>query len=166
MFSAGEIIVYGLQGVCEISDITEMRIGEEMRSYYILRPVNDNKSTVYVPVDNEWLISQMREVLTRSEVDCIIDEVAGSKFKWIENDTERKTFCESVIKNGDRKELIRLVSMLYVHREELKNNKKRFQIADDKHLKEAEKQINDEFSYVLGISQEEVSAYIRNKING
>lgn len=166
MFSVGEIIVYGLQGVCEISDIAEMRMGEELRSYYILCPVNDNKSTVYVPVDNERLVSQMREVLTRSEVDSIIGEVAGSELEWIKNDAERKTFCENVIKNGDRKELIQLISMLYVHKEELKNNKKRFQIADDKHLKEAEKQINDEFSYVLGISQEEVAAYIKNKING
>ena len=164
MFAVGTIIVYGLQGVCRIEDITEMRMGDDLRSYYILCPVNDSKSTVYVPVDNENMVSQMRELLTVSDIDAIIDEVKATDQQWIRNDAERKEFCSTVIKNGNRKEILQLISMLYMHKEEQLNNKKRFQIADDRYLKEAEKLINDEFSYVLGISQDEVAEYIKNKI--
>ena len=37
---------------------------------------------------------------------------------------------------------------------------KKLHIADERMLREAEKMICDEFAYVLGISQEEVPAYI------
>ena len=164
MFAVGAVVVYGLQGVCRIEDITEMRVGDDLRSYYILCPVNDSKSTVYVPADNERLVSQMRELLTIGDIDAIIDEVKAADALWIKNDAERKAYCSAVIKNGNRKEILQLISMMYIHKEEQLNNKKRFQISDDRYLKEAEKLINDEFSYVLGISQEEVSEYIKNKI--
>lgn len=164
MFAVGAVVVYGLQGVCRIEDITEMRVGDDLRSYYILCPVNDSKSTVYVPADNEGLVSQMRELLTIGDIDAIIDEVKAADALWIKNDAERKAYCSAVIKNGNRKEILQLISMMYIHKEEQLNNKKRFQISDDRYLKEAEKLINDEFSYVLGISQEEVSEYIKNKI--
>ena len=77
MFTVGDAVVYGTQGVCRISEITEMTVAKVVRSYYVLVPVYSEKTTLYVPVDNEEVVkSRMRPVFRfygsgrRAEVLC------------------------------------------------------------------------------------------------
>lgn len=165
MFNKGEAIIYGAQGVCVISGVEEMNFGKEKRKYYVLKPVYDENSTIYAPTDNETVTQKMHRVLTKDEIDSLIESLKNNDTKWINNDVERKEFCASVIENGDRKELMHLVEMLYLRQKELKSQKKHFHLADEKYLKEAEKIISDELAYVIGIDKEEVSSYITERIN-
>jgi RNA polymerase-interacting CarD/CdnL/TRCF family regulator len=47
--SIGEYVVYKKRGVFVIESTKEERIGKEVKVYYVLRSVYDEKSTVYVP---------------------------------------------------------------------------------------------------------------------
>lgn len=162
MFSVGDAVVYETQGVCKISEITSMTAGKVTREYYILKPVYEDKMTLYVPVDNDAVInSHMRLVFTKTEVNSIIKNVAeGKAMEWIEDDYKRKEFCVNAFKSGDRTELMRIIGMLYSRQKDMKEQKKHFHIADERYLKEAEKMINEEFAYVLGIERSEVQKYI------
>ncbi len=164
MFSVGETVIYGAQGVCKIKDISCMQFGNEKREYYILNPIYEEKATIYVPADNEKLLSHMRSIITADDIDKLIKSASKDELEWIEDDAKRKEFCEEVIKKGNRKELMLLIEMLYLHWEELKTQKKHFHIADERYLKEAEKLLHDEFAYVLGITRDEVPEYIMSKI--
>ncbi len=164
MFSVGETIVYGTNGVCEIKEISRMKFGSKTGEYYVLSPVNDPRSVLYVPTGNEKLTAKMRPLLSKTELCWIIDEVCGDALPWISDDAGRKSYCDSVVKAGDRRELMRLISMLYLRREELKNNKKHFHNIDAQYLKTAEHMLNDEFSHVLGISADDVPEFIRMRI--
>lgn len=164
MFSAGDTIVYGTNGVCKIKEISYMKFGGAAGEYFVLSPVNEPKSALYVPTGNEKLTSKMRAVLSRSELLSVIDDAAGDDLAWISDDGGRKDYCDTVVKNGDRREVLRLIAMLYLKREELKNNKKHFHNIDAQYLKTAERMLNDEFSYVLGISADDVPEFIRSRV--
>jgi len=162
MFSVGDTVVYENQGVCKISEITSMATGKVTRDYYVLKPVYEDKMTLYVPVDNDSVVKlHMRPVFKKEEVDSIIKNVSeGKAMEWIPDDAKRKEFCVNTFKNGDRTELMRLIGMLYSRQKDMKEQKKHFHISDERYLKEAEKMINEEFAYVLGIKREEVQGYI------
>ena len=124
MFSVGDTVVYGTQGVCTIKDISMLRLGKARGEYYILTPVADPGSVVYVPTSNEKLLGKMRAVLSRKEAEELILDASRDPLPWISDDVSRKNFCDDIVKNGSRKELMRLVGMLYCHREELRQQKK------------------------------------------
>ena len=164
MYSAGDHIVYGTQGVCRVTELTSMPLGNEMKDYYVLSPLSDPRSKIFVPVDNPALVSQMRKVLTRDEIECLLSSVSPDTDMWIESDRDRKEFCANTIRSGDRLALLNLIRMLCVHRDIMKDQKKHFHVTDERFLREAENLLHDEFSFVLGLSRSEVSSYINEKL--
>lgn len=163
MLSVGDTVVYATQGVCVIKELAELKIGKTNGEYYILCPVDNPGSTVYVPTANEKLMGKLKPVLTTEQANAVIDEAVREPLEWIDNDNSRKLACDEIVKNGDRKQLMRLVGMLYRRREELKDQKKHFHNVDAQYLKTAERMLHGELAYVLRIPVEEVVQYIRTR---
>ena len=86
---------YGGSGVCRIDGVISREFGDEMRDYYVLTPVHSQSSTVYLPVDNNNLVSRMREVLSKEEIYQLIHMLPAGKDLWIENENLRKTAEEN-----------------------------------------------------------------------
>ena len=160
MLSVGDTVVYGTQGVCTIKDISMLKLGRVKGEYYILTPVADPGSIVYVPTSNEKLLGKMHAVLSREEAEELILDALREPLPWISDDASRKNFCDDVVKNGSRKELMRLVAMLYWHREELRQQKKHFHNIDAQYLKTAERLLHNELAYALSIPADQVPDYI------
>lgn len=165
MFTIGDTVIYGTQGVCRISDITEMKFAGETHKYYVLISANDNKSTAYVPIDNEKLVGKMKSVLTPEQIDELIDSIADTKTEWIDDDAARKEYCIAAIKSGNMHELIKIITMLYKHKKQLSESKKSLHSADERALREAEKLLNNEIAYSLEIKASDVTKYIQKRIN-
>lgn len=89
-FSVGEKVLYNVNGVCEITDISEKVFNNNIISYYVLKPINNGDSTVFVPVNNENLVTKMKRLMTRSQIDEIISDVSEQETQWNVNDTTRK----------------------------------------------------------------------------
>lgn len=162
MLTVGQTVVYGTQGVCTVKEISMLKLGKTKGEYYALSPIDDPGSTVYVPTANEKLMSKLRPVLTGEEADALITEAVREPLEWIESDAERKSACDDIVKNGDRKQLMRLVGMLYRRRELLKDQKKHFHNVDAQYLKTAERMLHGELAYALGIAVDDVVDYIRS----
>ncbi len=162
MLTVGQTVVYGTQGVCTVKEISMLKLGKTKGEYYALSPIDDPGSTVYVPTANEKLMSKLRPVLTGEEADALITEAVREPLEWIESDAERKSACDDIVKNGDRKQLMRLVGMLYRRRELLKDQKKHFHNVDAQYLKLAERMLHGELAYALGIAVDDVADYIRS----
>lgn len=162
MMTVGQTVVYGTQGVCTVKEISMLKLGKTKGEYYALSPIDDPGSTVYVPTANEKLMSKLRPVLTGEEADALITEAVREPLEWIESDAERKSACDDIVKNGDRKQLMRLVGMLYRRRELLKDQKKHFHNVDAQYLKTAERMLHGELAYALGIAVDDVADYIRS----
>ena len=166
MLTVGQTVVYGTQGVCTVKEISMLKLGKTKGEYYALSPIDDPGSTVYVPTANEKLMSKLRPVLTGEEADALITEAVREPLEWIESDAERKSACDDIVKNGDRKQLMRLVGMLYRRRELLKDQKKHFHNVDAQYLKTAERMLHGELAYALGIAAADVAEYIRRRMAG
>lgn len=165
MFEIGEQILYGATGVCRIDSITQMKIGGENKSYYVLRPLASESSTVFVPMDNESLVGKMRRVLSEQEIDDLIRAMPKTDTIWIDDEVARKERYREILSGGDRVALIRMIKALYLHQKEQVANKRHLHQSDERFLKDAEKLLHEEFALVLGIGREEVLPLITKRLD-
>ena len=164
MFQVNDMVLYGTNGVCKLVDIDVRDCGGRMVEYYILKPIYASNSTVFVPVNNEKLTSKMRYVLTKEEIDEKIRLIPESSPGWIDDERTRKERFKDIVSRADTFELIQLIKTLLEHQEAVMARGKKLHVADERMLQEADKMICDEFSYVLGISKEEVPSYITDSM--
>ena len=165
MFKVNDTVLYGSYSVCTITDIVSREFGGSPTDYYILKPVYDDKSTVFVPVKNDVLVSRMHKVLTADEIRELISTIPEEKSDWIENENERRTRYSEILHNGDRRELIGMIKSLYENREQLKEHKKRQHLSDERFFRDAEKLLYEEFAHVLDIRRDQVLPFILESIH-
>ena len=73
MFQAGDLLVYGITGVCRVLSIDrrQERVGStrQERLYYQLKPIYQG-GLIYTPVDNDKV--SMRPIISRQEAEDLI----------------------------------------------------------------------------------------------
>lgn len=164
MFSVDETVLYGAHGVCRISDISEMDMTGSRVKYYILKPIYDQRSTLFVPVGNEALTSKMRRVMSEDEVYALIGSISGRDCSWIEDEDERKQRCAEVLTSGDRAELMCMIKALYLRQKQQRELGKKLHVADERFLKDAERLLYEEFAHVLNMKCSQVLPFIIDRI--
>ncbi len=164
MLKISETVMYGTTGVCMVERTEEKQIGRETKTYYVLKPVASNSSTVFVPTDNEKLLSKVRKLITAEEIDGILEKLSTEPDFWPENEGERKEKYSEIIASGDRKACLVVLRTLYNRQKILSRCGKRLHIADERAMKEARRLICDEFSFALGINADEVGTLLRERI--
>ena len=165
MYSVNEKIHYGGSGVCVIQEIAMMRFGRTRERYYVLKPVYQNSSVIYVPVDNEVLVAKMRPVLSREEVDHLIESMDTIPTAWEEDPQARKACFDALLRSNECRSLIVIIKTLNAHRERRQADGKALHVADESYLREAQRLLYDEFAGALGILPAEVPAYIQQKLS-
>jgi len=166
-YSKGDYIRYSQNGVCYIEDIKQMKnpvFQNNLKQFYVLKPVGNEKSTVYVPTDNAELTSRMRYILKKQDIDSLIDSVKKSSLEWINDRRLRAESFKKIIKTSDQQELLKLVSCIYLKKQEWAVAGKKLSATDDGILKQAEELIDNEFTFVLGLKKGQVGEYIRNRL--
>ena len=102
MFKVNDVVVYGSQGVCEIIGIEDQKVGGENKKYFVLKPKNEKGATCYVPTWNEKAWGKMRKVMTKNDVDGLIDSMQNKNPTWIANENERKETYKRILASGDQ----------------------------------------------------------------
>ncbi len=165
MFNLNDAVVYASYGVCIITAIEKRDFSGENIEYYILHPVNDQKNTFYVPTSNSSLTQKMRSVFSRKEAEELIKLMPDEKFVWIDNEIQRKEAYRKIIENGSRRELVKLIKSLYIHKKILAENHKHLHSADEHFLQEAENMLYEELAYALDIPKNNVVSYICSQVD-
>ena len=160
----GSYVLYGKTGVCRVVEKTGIAMGKEVSEYYVLSPVGDGRSSVFVPCDNEALVAKMCPLMTREEIDALLSVADKERLEWIDDRTQRMTFYRTVMSGNDRRMLIRLICCLFRKKHERQEQGKRLSTMDDTTLQECMRLIDEEFSMVLGIPQSQVVAYILERL--
>lgn len=164
MFKVNDVVVYGAQGVCEIIGIEDQKIGGEMKTYFVLKPKNNNGTTCYVPTWNEKAWSKMRKVMTKEEVDALIDVMSNTKPAWIANENERKDTYKQILTSGDQAAIISMVRALFFHKKEREADGKRMHVSDENFMKNAEQLLYNEWQYVLNVDKAGLMTYILERM--
>lgn len=164
MYCVGDTVLYGSQGVCKIVGTDEKKIGGSKIEYFVLKPVYDENSTVFVPSSNDNLMSKMRSILSADEIYSMIKAMPDEDTIWIEDDNERKQKYQQIVLNGDRRKLVQLIKTLHLHEIAQREKNRKLHQSDEYILKQAEKLLYDEFALVLNIKPDEVLPFIMEQI--
>lgn len=165
MYQVNDVIIYGPQGVCKITGIEEKIIDGKKRTYFVLKPVSDKGSTIFVPTDNELVLKKMRRLLTKDEIHQLIDSMPEENAVWIQSENERKELYKSILAKGDHLELIKMIKAIYAHKKEREAEGKRLHMSDERCFKDAEQILYNEFQYVLGLGgKDDLMTYISGRI--
>ncbi len=164
MFSVGDTVLYGNDGVCRISEIAEKSFGSSSSLYYILVPIFDKRSTVFVPTDNEHLVSRMKSVLTLEQIGELINCTDGG-IAWIDADSARTEYFKSLMSEGEFSEIFCLARCILTHRDELTKNGRKLHKSDENILKDALKIVYEELAMWTDICKDDVADIICQKIS-
>ena len=166
-FDIGEYVSYGINGMCNIEDIRPMQLSQsvEKMMYYILRPESNPKSTIFVPVNNQKLVSKMREPMTKDEINAMLVRMKDRTLEWEKDVRFRTESFHEILSNGVNQDLILMIRCLHRKRQELVQLGKKLPARDSNALKTAERLVEEEFAHVLHIKCEEVSDYIRDVLD-
>ena len=165
MFQVDDVIVYGAQGVCQITGIEEKTVSGVKKTYFVLKPVKESGSTIFVPTDNEHVLRKMHRLLSETQINDLIDSMPGGDVVWIPKDHERKECYRKILASGDRAQLIKMIKTIYIHKKEREAAGKRLHVMDEFFFRDAEQILYTEFQYVLKLnSKEELMQYIVSHI--
>ena len=165
MLQVGMQVVYGIHGVCRITD-AEIRIVDRKKvEYFVLEPRDQPGARFYVPTQNQAAVAKLRPLLTAEELDALLASEDTHQDCWIPVENLRKLKYRELINSGDRAALISMVRALYQHKEDQLAAGRKFHLCDENFLHDAQKLLLSEFSMVLGIPQSDVKTYIEKKLS-
>ncbi len=164
-FAVNDYVIYGKSGLCFVKEIKKMRMANgPLSEYYILNSATGNAVTIYVPCDKENLVSKMRRPMTKDEIDMILAEAKGQEISWIDNNMERTDRFKEITDGDNYRDWLLLASCLHMKKKEKHAANKHLSSRDENTLKLLEKLIEDEFCYSLGLERNQVSEYIKEKL--
>lgn len=164
MYQVGDKVVYGVHGVCRIVDQEERVIDRKRVTYLALEPVGQDGSRYFVPTHNAAAMEKIRHMLSREELESMMDSEAVLADGWIQDENQRKQTYRELIGSGDRVRLMQMVRTLYRHRKAQAEAGKKCHLCDENFLRDAEKLLIGEFSIVLDMEPEQAKQYIRTKL--
>ena len=164
MFKIGDVVMHVGAGVCTVEDLQEKKFGKLGKNqYYVLKPLSDNHSTIFFPVENDG--TKVRKLLTQKDIDDLLENVLCVDNLWLDDDRSRQHLFGEILKSGDHKRIIKMISEIHFKRDEKLKAGKKLRVTDEKTMNAAEFMIHQEFSYALNLPLDGVVHYVMKKLN-
>lgn len=163
MFKVNDYVVYGLIGVCQITDIEKGEyINNDETEYYVLRPVYYKGMIIKTPVNNPKVF--MREIISMEDVSSLITTMPEKETVWINDSRQRSEYFKAALRTGKSEEWAKLIKTIHLKQKENSDVGKKLLKTDEDIMKTAERLLNEELAIVLNISTDEVVPYILEHI--
>lgn len=158
MYKEGSYVSYRSEGVCVIVEIERRNFGtlNEFKDFYVLSPINDLNSKLYIPVDNAVLVSKMQELCSADDVNLLAKELKDEVLEWIPAPRPRSNSFREILSEGRREMLIKLIHTVMAQEKKLMSEGRHITQGDDAILKRAKRMLIDEFSFTTDITTEQM----------
>lgn len=164
MFSVGEHIIYGIEGVCRVEEVGRLRVAglDKNRDYYRLTPYYHG-GTIYTPVDGRAV---MRPVISRQKLEALLPRLSElDVLPDIPTDSRSAgEYYRGILAGHDCERLLRLCKSLYQKQKQLAAARRSISATELRNWKMAEEMLYGEFGFVLGIKPAEVKTYLHQKL--
>ena len=164
MFSVGNRVVYGMHGVCDILETKEQIVDRKTVTYLVLEPLGQPGTRYMVPTHNAAALGKLKRILTREQMEQLLDSQVVHEDFWIREEAQRKQTYRELIGSGNREKLMGMVHTLYRHKAEQAAAGRKVHQCDENFLRDAEKLLAGEIAFVFNITQEQAKAYLRQKL--
>ena len=117
MFEIGDYVLNATNGICKISEIVELDMSgdKKLKSYFLLRPVEEENDRVYIPVDNAD--KRIRKVITQDEAQAVLDRVPEIEALVVNNEKERETLYKEAVRSCEPDNVVSLLKCLHIRNE-------------------------------------------------
>lgn len=162
MFEKGDFISYGCTGICQVDGIIMMDAADSRkeRQYYILKPVYDQKRTIYCPVDNPKV--HMRKKLTQEESYRLLEQIPELEPIQGENKKIFEAKCKEAVLSGDCVEWGRLIKTMVRDRQTRHQQGRKITSMNEKYLHEAEERLYGELAVSLSCDRGQIAEMVGN----
>ena len=160
MFSVGDKIIYGENGVCTVESIGPLSMAGASKDklYYYLSPLIGS-GTYFAPVDSG---AYMRPVMSRAEAEALIDSMPGiqpaictdNRFNHVD------AFYKELFKQNSCEALVSIVKGLRSRISDRKTKSSRAEAT----MKRAKDILHGELSVALDIDVKDVEGYIASRL--
>lgn len=159
MYKVGDYLVYK-KDVCIVKEIRKNHLNNN--DYYILNPIDDESLIIDVPIQNKC--GNIRDLFSKEEINKIIEEIPNIPIIEADNKNIESEYKNLLLSNSCY-DLIKIIKTTYLRNKERLDTKRKIGEKDDMYFKLAEKYLYNEFSFVLGMSVDEVRDYIIKKVS-
>lgn len=165
MFDIGDLLFYGTNGVCRVSEICSSPFdAADTRSFYKLSPIAGNSTLViYTPVDNTQVI--MRPLISKEEAEALVARIPDIEQISVAIEKHRKEAYRETIREGKPEGYVKIIKTVRERRELFKRTRRRIPDLDNDFEFTARTCLYGELSTVLGISREEISRIVLEGIS-
>lgn len=160
MYSIGDYVVKVNDGVCKVEEITHLEMSgvSSEKLYYVMVPIQNNGSRIFVPVDGK--AEELRFVITPEEVEDIMKKVADMDAEWIVNNKFREQKYKEVLHEGNPECMVSYIKLMYQKRQEREAAGKKNTAVDERYLRFMEEAVYVEFAFALGCEKSEIKEKI------
>ena len=164
MFSIGDYMVYGINGVCLVQDICASPFDKkDTRTFYLLKPLGATSgSVIYTPTDNVQV--PMRPLMTRDQAQALIEQMPQISPLEIPMEKMRRELYRQAMHSCDPVEYVRLIKTVYHRRLDMIQQHKRLSETDSDFERNAKLSLYHELSVVLDVQFAEMEQYLISKL--
>ena len=163
-YQINDTVFYGTNGVCRISALEQLSFNADPDDYYILRPVYNTSSTIFVPLGNPTLCGRIRPIMTEEQMTLLFRRMTEEEPDWIEDNNQRRAVYSEILQSAEPEKVLAVLRSLHSRSETLRQKKKRLHISDEKLFPDADRMLHEEIAYVAGIPMNEVNGYIEQEV--
>ena len=164
MFRIGDQVIYSSHGVCNIVDLECRLIDGKEVIYLVLSPTGQGNGRFLVPAGNPKAMSKVKPLLSKPELEALLNSEEVRQYPWIREDNLRKQKYRELIGSCDRENLAAMVYALYRHREQQTAAGKKCHLCDENFLRDAEKLLISEISVVMDMEPDDAKQYLRQRL--
>ena len=164
-FKIGDMVSKPITGVCKVEDILylDSQGEKEDKLYYLLRPMEDDKEKIYVPVSSTG--SKLRLYLTKEEAWKMIEHIPEIEEAWTDNEKMREQKYKEAIRSNDPQALVSIIKMIYQRKQKRLAQGKKCTSTDTKYFQIAENLLYMELGAALDKPKQEICKTIIDFIN-
>jgi CarD family transcriptional regulator len=164
MFQIGDLLFYGTNGVCRVSEICSSPFdSSDTRSFYKLTPIAENTSLViYTPVENTQVV--MRSLISKEEAEALLARIPSIEKVSVAIEKHRKDAYRETIREGNPEGFVKIIKTVRARRELFRRTRRRVPDMDNDFEHTAKTCLYGELSAVLGICREEIHRIITESI--
>lgn len=164
MYNKGDYVVKIPEGICQIENVGHLDISgmNKDRAYYMLVPVKEKASKIYIPVDNAD--GRIRHIITKDDAMKFIKSIPAIREKDISDEKLREQEYKSAILSGDHVKIVSIIKSIYARKQERIKEGKKVTATDDRYFKQAEDILFSELSFALQIPKENMEQFIADTI--
>ncbi len=135
---------------------------DKNRLYYLLVPLDNKNSRLYVPIDTAE--NSLRRALSEEEAWEVIEKIPEVEAAWIANDKLREQTYKEAIHSCNPTALVSIIKNLYIRKKQRSEQGKKSTATDERYFKLAEDNLYAELAFALGKEKNQMRQIIAETI--